>query len=139
MAGGGSLYNDDDNAAITDINVTPFVDVVLVLLVVFMVTAKLIISRGLEIDPPKGPGGAVTAQLKVTVDTTGYIDVNGLKLQGDDVKIAKIKEVASTLEKPKAIITGDPTVQYEGVMKAISLVKKADKNIGIALETKPEQ
>ena len=51
---GSSLYQDDDGSgAITDINVTPFVDVVLVLLVVFIVTAKLIVARGVEIDKPK--------------------------------------------------------------------------------------
>ena len=46
---GSSVYKDDgDGEGITDINVTPFVDVVLVLLVVFMVTAKLIVNRGVN-------------------------------------------------------------------------------------------
>ena len=66
---GSSLYKDEDDAgAITDINVTPFVDVVLVLLVVFIVTAKLIVARGVEIDKPKAAtGGEVQSTLRVSV------------------------------------------------------------------------
>jgi biopolymer transport protein ExbD len=55
MAG---AYKDDDDDAITNINVTPFVDILLVLLVVFMVTAKLIVARGVEIDKPKAATAA---------------------------------------------------------------------------------
>ena len=46
---GSNLYSDDDSPGITDINVTPFVDVVLVILVVFIVTAKLIVARGVTV------------------------------------------------------------------------------------------
>ena len=62
---GSSLYQDGDEASpITDINVTPFVDVLLVLLVVFMVTAKLIVARGVEIDKPKeAAGGEIPSKI----------------------------------------------------------------------------
>jgi len=76
---GSSLYQDDDGSgAITDINVTPFVDVVLVLLVVFIVTAKLIVARGVDIDKPKAAtGGDVQSTLRVTIDKEGAVFVNG--------------------------------------------------------------
>jgi biopolymer transport protein ExbD len=63
---GTSLYQDsDEQAGITDINVTPFVDVVLVLLVVFIVTAKLIVARGVDIEKPKmAAGGDVQSTLR---------------------------------------------------------------------------
>src|SRR5215510_1692156 len=82
---GGSLYHDnDEGGAITDINVTPFVDVVLVLLVVFIVTAKLIVARGVEIDKPKAAtGGDVQATLKVSVNATGELFVNGDRFAND--------------------------------------------------------
>ncbi|MGE3460150.1 MAG: biopolymer transporter ExbD, partial [Kofleriaceae bacterium] len=71
---GSNLYQDDDNAGITDINVTPFVDVVLVLLVVFIVTAKLIVARGVEIDKPKAAtGGEVQSTLRVSVTADGQL------------------------------------------------------------------
>ncbi|MBA3538754.1 MAG: biopolymer transporter ExbD [Deltaproteobacteria bacterium] len=131
---GSSLYQDDDNAAITDINVTPFVDVVLVLLVVFIVTAKLIIARGIDIDKPKAAtGGEVQSTLRVSVDKTGGLFVNGDPFASDAQAIARIKEIAKTTSKPKAIIAGDKQGAYGGVMRAIDLVQQAGVT-AIALE-----
>src|SRR5436853_967392 len=96
---GGSLYQDGEGSdgAITDINVTPFVDVVLVLLVVFIVTAKLIVARGVEIDKPKAStGGDVQSTLQVTVKESGDLYVNGVKYGSDAASIARIKEIATT-------------------------------------------
>jgi biopolymer transport protein TolR len=132
---GTSLYQDSDDAAITDINVTPFVDVVLVLLVVFMVTAKLIVARGVEIDRPKAAsGGEVQSTLKVTVDEGGQLYVNGAPYHSDADAIARIKEIAAhSPDKPKAIIAGDRKGQYGNVMRAIDLVQQAGVT-SIALE-----
>jgi biopolymer transport protein ExbD len=135
MAGGASLYDDDDaTPAITDINVTPFVDVVLVLLVVFMVTAKLIVARGVDIDKPKAAtGGEVQSTLRVSVSQDGQLYVNGDKFDDDAKAIARIKEIAATTSKPKAIIAGDRKSAYGGVMRAIDLVQQAGVT-AIALE-----
>ena len=135
MAGGASLYDDDDaTPAITDINVTPFVDVVLVLLVVFMVTAKLIVARGVDIDKPKAAtGGEVQSTLRVSVSQDGELFVNGDKFDDDAKAIARIKEIAATTSKPKAIIAGDRKSAYGGVMRAIDLVQQAGVT-AIALE-----
>jgi biopolymer transport protein ExbD len=135
VAGGASLYDDDDaTPAITDINVTPFVDVVLVLLVVFMVTAKLIVARGVDIDKPKAAtGGEVQSTLRVSVSQDGQLYVNGDKFDDDAKAIARIKEIAATTSKPKAIIAGDRKSAYGGVMRAIDLVQQAGVT-AIALE-----
>ncbi|HEX4420990.1 MAG TPA: biopolymer transporter ExbD [Kofleriaceae bacterium] len=133
---GGSLYHDDDEGggAITDINVTPFVDVVLVLLVVFIVTAKLIVARGVEIDKPKAAtGGEVQSTLRVSVNAGGELFVNGDKYPDDTGALARIKQIAATTSKPKAIIAGDRKSAYGGVMRAIDLVQQAGVT-AIALE-----
>lgn len=132
---GGSLYDDDDGGGpITGINVTPFVDVVLVLLVVFIVTAKLIVARGVEIDKPKAStGGDVQSTLRVSVDATGDLYVNGDKYTDDTAAIGRIKLIASASTKPKAIIAGDRKTAYAGVMHAIDLVQQAGVT-AIALE-----
>lgn len=130
---GSSLYKDEDEA-ITDINVTPFVDVVLVLLIVFMVTAKLIVARGVEIDKPKAAsGGEVQSTLRVSIDAGGDLFVNGDKFDTDAAAVARIKELAATSDKPKAIIAGDRKGAYGGVMRAIDLVQQAGIS-AIALE-----
>ena len=135
MAGGSSLYDDDESTpGITDINVTPFVDVVLVLLVVFMVTAKLIVARGVDIDKPKAAtGGEVQSTLRVSVAVDGQLYVNGDKFDDDAKAIERIKAIAATTSKPKAIIAGDRKSAYGGVMRAIDLVQQAGVT-AIALE-----
>jgi biopolymer transport protein ExbD len=131
---GSSLYHDDETEAITDINVTPFVDVVLVLLVVFIVTAKLIVARGVDIDKPKAAtGGEVQSTLRVSVTAEGKLYVNGDTYPTDDLAVARIKEIAATTTKPKAIIAGDRKSAYGGVMRAIDLVQQAGVT-AIALE-----
>jgi len=123
---GTSLYQDDDSSGITDINVTPFVDVVLVLLVVFMVTAKLIVARGVEIDKPKmAHGGDIPSTLRLSVKEDGSIFIGAEKVTDDAAAVARIKEIAATVEKPKAIIAGDPKTAYAGVTHAIDLVMDA--------------
>ena len=134
---GASLYQDDEGGGITDINVTPFVDVVLVILVVFIVTAKLIVARGVEIDKPKAAtGGDVHSTLRVSVAENGDLFVNGDKFTDDVAAVAKIKQVAALTSKPKAIIAGSRQGAYGNVMRAIDLVQQAGIT-GIALENVP--
>ncbi len=132
---GTSLYNDEEAPPITEINVTPFVDVVLVLLVVFMVTAKLIVGRGVEIDKAKmATGSAVQSTLRVSVTAEGKLFVNGDAYVDDAAAVARIKTIAASAPgKPKAIIAGDTRSQYGGVMHAIDLVQQAGVT-AIALE-----
>ena len=84
---------------------TPFVDVVLVLLVVFIVTAKLIVARGVEIDKPKaadrrrGPEHAAGLG-----EQGGELFVNGDGSPSDPRAVARDKEIAASTSKPKAII-----------------------------------
>lgn len=134
---GSNLYNDDDSAAITDINVTPFVDVALVLLVVFMVTARLIVARGVDIDKPKAStGGAEQSTLRVSVNKAGELFVNGDKFTTDADAVARVKAIAATTSKPKAIIAGSRAGAYGNVMRAIDVVQQAGVT-AIALENEP--
>ena len=131
---GSSAYQDEDSAGIIDINITPFVDVVLVLLIIFMVTAKLIVARGVNIDKPKAAtGGEVQSTLRVSVDAAGKLYVNGDLMTADADAVAKIRSVATGLAQPKAIIAGDRVAAYGGVMRAIDLVQQAGIR-AIALE-----
>jgi biopolymer transport protein ExbD len=131
---GGSLYQDsDEQSGITDINVTPFVDVVLVLLVVFIVTAKLIVARGVEIEKAKAAsGGDIPTKLRITVKENGELFVNNTPITDDAAAIALIKQVATETNQRKAVIAGDARTAYGGVMRAIDLANQA--GVGIALE-----
>jgi biopolymer transport protein ExbD len=132
-----AAYQNDEDDAITNINVTPFVDILLVLLVVFMVTAKLIVARGVEIDKPKAAtGGAVESTLRVTVTKEGDLYINKDKFTDDTAAIAKLKELTAGVAKPKALINGSRSGAYGNVMRAIDVVQQAGIK-GIALENMP--
>lgn len=131
---GGSLYDDSDDASISEINMTPFVDVVLVILVVFIVTAKMIVARGVEIDKPKAAtGGEVQSTLRISVNDKGDLFVNGDEFRDDLAAVARIKEIAAASTKPKAIIAGSRVGPYGNVMRAIDLAQQAGVT-AIALE-----
>ena len=132
---GSSLYKDGDDAeGITDINVTPFVDVVLVLLVVFIVTAKLIVARGIEVEPPKAAsGGEMPSKLKIVVKENGDLFINDKPFTDDAAAIAVVKAAKPTLNQPpKVIISGDRRTAFAGVMRAIDIANQA--GVGILLE-----
>jgi biopolymer transport protein ExbD len=103
----------DEAAAITDINVTPFVDVVLVLLVVLMVTAPMMVGRGIDVDKPK--------------------TVHGATLQGA-VRLTIDKDETRGQPSPRVVIAGDKAAAYDAVMHAIDLARDAGV-AAIALET----
>jgi biopolymer transport protein ExbD len=127
MAGGAS-YQDDDGA-ITEINVTPLVDVMLVLLVIFMVTTRLIATRGIDVTrPTEASGGDVEGKLApifVTVARDGAVYVEGVAHPDRATAVAALRARAATMREPKAIIDGDEGAAYAAVMYAIGIVKEA--------------
>ena len=69
---------------IASINVTPLVDITLVLLIVFMVTAKLIVSQAIPFDLPKAATGSATQVVfTVSLDESGQVRADGQTMQGD--------------------------------------------------------
>jgi len=124
----GSAYQDtdEDAGAITEINVTPLVDVMLVLLVIFMVTARLIASRGVEVARPSSKaGGPVGATILVSVDKDGAVYVEGKKYEQNPDAVAALVAKANGDPEAKVIIDGDKTAAYGGVMRAIEIVSEA--------------
>lgn len=127
MAGGANL-NDDD--VISEINVTPFVDVVLVLLVIFMVTAGFIVNKGLKIQLPQ----AATAE-KLNLQRTFNIllGANGdLFLDGKPVSVDELKSTGASAkakgEKVVAMISADKSVVYSNVVGVMDALRQ----VGIA-------
>ena len=86
MAGGSQ---DDPDEAITGINVTPLVDITLVLLIIFMVTAKIIVSQSLPLDLPKASQGTdIQVVFSVTMGADGSTQVDGKAVANDDAILA---------------------------------------------------
>ena len=121
MAGG---VGGNEDEAIATINVTPFVDIVLVLLVVLMVTSTEIVKASLKVDLPKAASGGenVTTTLNVVVTKDGalVLDGNEVDEQGlaDVVKAEKARD-----PKAQAVIAADKAVPYGRVVRVIDIVK----------------
>lgn len=121
MAGGASDSSEDE---ITGINVTPLVDIVLVLLIIFMVTANFIVRETVEVDLPRAAHGGETVQglVNVVIDKDAKIFFDGAPVSEAEM-LRKIDEALKKDKETRAIISADQTLNYGRVMRLIDLVK----------------
>src|SRR5690349_14848502 len=107
---GASSQNDNDDA-ISGINITPFVDVILVVLIIFMVTTPIIMKPSININLPKAVSGdeSPAAPLNISIDASGAVFLNG-KPSGDDELKAASSELAKEKPDSQAIISADKDV-----------------------------
>ena len=128
MAGGASSYGNDDDGGrmIVDINVTPLVDITLVLLIIFMVTASLIVNPGIKVDLPKAASGTETSKstLALTLNKEGVLFLNGER-SSDDGVVGFIKTELPKNPQLQAIIAADKAVPHGDVIHVIDLVKRS--------------
>lgn len=114
------------DAPITGINVTPLVDITLVLLIIFMVTAKLVVSQAIPLDLPKAAtGGEVQQVFDLTLTATGQTLVNGTDIPSDEVLVARAKAALQTQPELRAVIQADGAVPHRRVMHAMDLLRQA--------------
>jgi len=125
--------------SISQINVTPLVDVMLVLLVIFMVTAP-ILQQGVELELPRATIAPISGdgeQLVVSVDKEGVIYIG----KGNQVELSKLGErllnILNTREDKRVFIRADRRVPYGRVMEAMGAIRR--KGITkVGLITEPE-
>ena len=120
------LNNDSDDQTFASINVTPFVDVVLVLLVIFMITAPALVKDIIDIKLPKtnSGDGKIMQTLGVAVNRDGNILLNGILTDDDGLKAAALEALNINADS-QAIISADVDVAYGRVVKVIDLLKTA--------------
>lgn len=116
-----ALENDEE---ITGINVTPLVDVVLVLLIIFMVTANFIVRETLEVDLPRAANGGETVQglVNVVLDKNGKIYFDGAEVSEQDLT-ARVSLAISGNADTRAVISADQALGYGRVMHLIDVIK----------------
>ena len=123
-----SPAQDNDEDEITGINVTPLVDVMLVLLIIFMVTATYIVNQSINVNLPKSqtsqeipPGN----NLSFVLDKDSILYLNGDKLDFANVDSIIAKEKAKGDRPLAALIAADKTTPHGAVIKLIDAVRKA--------------
>lgn len=118
--------NDDDEGLISAINVTPLVDVVLVLLIIFMVTARIIHAQGMPMDLPKAASGeAIQTVFSVELGADGTTMVDSERLPKDDAISALATAARSKNPELRAVIRADAKVEHGRVIHVLDLLKRA--------------
>jgi biopolymer transport protein ExbD len=111
---------------ISGINVTPLVDVMLVLLVIFIVTAKIIVTPAVPLDLPHAAHGEeVQVVLSVIVPLRGAVLVNGAPLPNDDALTEKARAAAANEPDLRAVIQADGDVPHRRVIQVLDQLKGA--------------
>ena len=124
----GTLGSGDEDEIISGINVTPLVDITLVLLIIFMVTATYIVRETIEIDLPEAAnaGETVETTLALVIDPDGDIFLNGEAIAEGDLTTAVpelLAQAKAANEKLQAILSADKDVSHGRVVHIIDVVK----------------
>ena len=109
-----------------EINVTPFVDVMLVLLIVFMVTAPLL-TVGVEVDLPKTKAGAINADaapLVVSIKSDGSLYLQETVVESEAL-IPRLKAISNANPDVRIFVRGDRAVSYGEVLSVMSRIQSA--------------
>ncbi|OEI84763.1 protein TolR [Brucella sp. BO3] len=133
MQSGGRRRRGRKPALMSEINVTPFVDVMLVLLIIFMVSAPLL-TVGVPIDLPDTQAKAMNADtqpITVSVNSEGKIYLQETEIPIDEV-VPKLQAIAKTGYEERIFVRGDKAADYGTVMKVMARISAAGfKNIGL--------
>src|SRR5271154_6277282 len=134
--GGG----EDEGEVMSEINVTPLVDVMLVLLIIFIITIRVIIQQ-VQLDLPKAtnlPTQTKPENITIAIDKQGDIYWNTKELSGQDELKSRLRQIVGVDPQPEVHIRGDANVRYQFVGQVLV----ATQQIGIrkvAFITEPDR
>jgi len=127
MAGSFHTDDQDDFGAIADINVTPLVDVMLVLLVIFMITAPLM-TQGLTVELPRAEGtnfeNQQTEPARISIGREGSVFVDGSRVGAGQLDMTLGSMLRSRRIK-RALLEADTNVPYGTVVQVIDIMNRA--------------
>ncbi|WP_217573301.1 protein TolR [Mesorhizobium sp. GbtcB19] len=131
--GRGHRRRGRHHALMSEINVTPMVDVMLVLLIIFMVAAPLL-TVGVPIDLPETKAKALnvdTQPITISIGANGEIHLQETEIPLDEL-VAKLQAISKTGYDERIFIRGDKATNYGAAMKVMGLIQDAGyKNIGL--------
>ncbi len=135
MAGGSS---SDEEGSITGINVTPFVDIALVLLIIFMVTAKYIVTpQAIPVDLPRAStSNAVSVVVRVSIDASGALFADTRPFNEEQLA-GYIRARHAENAEVRVVIAADQRVPHGRVVHAMDVVRRAGVS-KFAIETLAE-
>lgn len=118
-----STQSDDD--MITGINVTPLVDVVLVLLIILMVTASYIVTKAIPMELPNASTGETSdAPLAISIDKEARLFVDGEPVSENELE-RKASQASDKNPNARAMIAADGAAQHRNVIRVIDLLRRS--------------
>ena len=121
---------------ITSINVTPLVDIVLVLLIVLMVTSSYLVNKSINVELPKAATGETTTPtLSISIDVENKLYLDGTGISAEELQ-PKIRAAYQKDPEVKAIISADGRVQHSQVVTIIDTLRR-EKITKFAINTSP--
>lgn len=123
MAFGGGL---DDDEVMSEINMTPLVDVMLVLLIIFIITVP-VLTHSVKVDLPRAdntPNEIKPETINLAVTAHGQVHWNESTVTFEELE-SRLAEAAQQEPQPEVHIRGDRQVEYEHVLKAMAAVQRA--------------
>ena len=132
-----------------EINVVPYIDVMLVLLIIFMITAPLL-AEGIKVELPKAAAQAIPAEMLkdskpivLTIDETGRLFLNYNKPENEPLDPAKVESQAAAVlrraPETTVLVRGDYRVAYGEVVSAMTILQRAGASKVGFITQPPEQ
>lgn len=119
----------DSHRIIADINITPFIDVVLVLLIIFMITTSLLMQAGLKVDMPALTKKTVLQEEDETFITIAVMADDSVYLDNQKISLAEIKpllrKMVSLVPDSIVAINGAPEASYDRVVQVVDIARAA--------------
>lgn len=130
--------------AMSEINVVPYIDVMLVLLIIFMVAAPLINPGQIDLPEAAAKLNPAVAPLEVRVRASGELFVVDRARSGDEVRVTRqrllelVREVQGANPGQAVVIAGDRSVRYEEVLQVLDLLQRSQvKRVGLLARPSP--
>lgn len=129
--------SQDNDELITAINVTPLVDIVLVLLIILMVTASYIVSKSIPMDLPKSATGEATpTTLSVSIDKEGKLYLDAEQITVESLRL-KVRAARQKDHDARAVIAADGRISHAQVVSVIDLLRQ-EQIAKFAINVRPE-
>lgn len=136
----GVKTSDDDSGVIAEINVTPLVDITLVLLIIFMVAAPMIMNQAIKVNLPKASSGKAsdTTTVAITIKKGGKVYLNG-KVAEPKALEKFLRGEAKVNKEVRAIVSADQEVSHGTVVSYLDLLNRCGiSKYAVSVEKAPE-
>jgi len=132
-----AAHTNEGDELVTAINVTPLVDVTLVLLVILMITASYVASQSIPMNLPRSATGESTAPtLTVSVDDQGHTFLDAVPIDGESLR-ARFRAAHAANADTQAVIAADSKTDHGQVVRVIDLLRR-EHIVNFAINVQPE-